>query len=164
MLKYGGETVVEWMLLICGTVWRQRVVPDEWRKAIIVPLHKSKGSKNECNNYSGISLFSVPVKVYGRVLTEVDGGNCRETYRGQRKGRGCVDQVFAIKIIVEEYLGKGEKIYAAFMDLEKAFDRVDSEAFWDVLKICGVGGQLLKEIKAFYRKASACVKVDGELK
>ena len=29
-----------------------------------------------------------------------------------------MDQIFAIKMMVEEYLGKGEKFYAAFIDLE----------------------------------------------
>ncbi len=56
-----------------------------------------------------------------------------------------------------------ENLYAAFMDPEKAYDRVDREAFWSILKIYGVGGELLEGIKAFYKEASACVKVDGEL-
>ncbi len=43
------------------------------------------------------------------------------------------------------------------MDLEKAYDRVDRKALWSVLKIYGVGGQLLKGIQAFYRQANACV-------
>ena len=47
-----------------------RKVPDEWKKAIIIPLHKGKGNRDECNNYSGISLLSVPRKVHVRVLTE----------------------------------------------------------------------------------------------
>ncbi len=42
------------------------------------------------------------------------------------------------------YLGKEKKLYAAFMDFEKAYDRVDREALWSVLIICGVGGQLLQ--------------------
>ncbi len=54
-------------------------------------------------------------------------------------------------------------LYAAFMDLEKAYDRTDRGALWDVLKIYGVGGQLMEGIKAFYREANACIKVDGEL-
>ena len=37
------------------------------------------------------------------------------------------------------------------------------EDLWNILKIYGVGGQLLWGIKAFYREASACVRVDGEL-
>ncbi len=39
-------------------------------------------------------------------------------------------------------------MYAAFMDLEKAYDRVDREVPWSVLKINGVGRQLLKGIQA----------------
>ncbi len=71
------------------------------------------------------------------------------------KGRGCKDQIFAMKILVEEYLGKDKNLYAAFKDLEKAYDRVDREALWNVLKIYGGGGQLLKGIQAFYREANA---------
>ncbi len=67
-----------------------------------------------------------------------------------------------MKRLVEEYLGKDKKLHAACMDLEKAYDRVDREAPWTVLKICGVGGQVLKGIQAFYREANACVRVGGK--
>ncbi len=70
---------------------------------------------------------------------------------GFRKGRGSVDQIFAMKMLVDEYLGKDKKLYATFMDLEKAYDRVDRESLWSVLKIYGVGEQLLKGVQAFYR-------------
>ncbi len=49
------------------------------------------------------------------------------------------------------------------MDLEKAYDRVDREALWSVLRIYGVGGQLLKGIQAFYRGTNTCVRVGEEL-
>ncbi len=42
-----------------------------------------------------------------------------------RKGRGCVDQIFCFGMVVEKILAKGIKLYAAFMDLEKAYERVD---------------------------------------
>ncbi len=48
------------------------------------------------------------------------------------------------------------------MDLEKAYDRVDREALWSVLRIYGVGGQLLKGIQAFYKEEKACVRVGGK--
>ena len=48
-----------------------RQVTVEWKKAMIVYLHKGKGSKDEYNIYNrGIS---VPEKVYGRVDGEIDG-------------------------------------------------------------------------------------------
>ncbi len=54
------------------------------------------------------------------------------------------------------YLGEDKKLYAAFMHLEKAYDRVDREVLWSVLKICGMGRQLLKGIQAFYRDKCMC--------
>ncbi len=60
---------------------------------------------------------------------------------------------------MEEYLGKDKTLYAPFMDLEKAYNRVDREALWTVLYIYGVGGQLLKGIQTFYRETNACVRV-----
>ena len=48
------------------------------------------------------------------------------------------------------------------MDLEKACETVDREPLWNVLKMYGIGGQLLAGVKAFYRGASACVRVDED--
>ncbi len=36
------------------------------------------------------------------------------------------------------------------------------EALWNLLRVYGVGGQLLKGIQAFYREANACVRVGGK--
>ncbi len=91
-------------------------VPDDWTKAIIVPLHK--GSRSECSSYRGISLLSVPGKVYGRILTErlmeVTEGKVCEDQGGFRKGKGCVDETFAMKRLVEGYLGKDKKVVCCF--------------------------------------------------
>ncbi len=85
-------------------------------------------------------------------LMEVTERKVSEEQGGFKKGRGCVDQIFAVKRLVEEYVGKDKKLYAAFMDLEKTYDRVDREALWSMLIIYGVVRQLLKGIQAFYRK------------
>ncbi len=129
MLKYGGDAVVEWTLLICEQAWKKEEVPDDWKKAISVPLYKGKGSRNECNSCREIRLLSVPGKVYGRILIErlieVTERKMSKEQGGFRKGKGCVDQIFAMKMLVEEYLGKDKVLYSAPMDLEKACDRVD---------------------------------------
>ncbi len=49
------------------------------------------------------------------------------------------------------YVGEGIRIW-----MEKEYDRVDREALWSVLKIYGVGGQLLMGIQAFYRGKCIC--------
>ena len=40
------------------------VVVEEWHQGIIIPLYKGNGSKSECSNYRGITLLSVPGKVF----------------------------------------------------------------------------------------------------
>ena len=46
------------------------------------------------------------------------------------------------------------------IDLEKAFDRVNREALWQVLGIYDVGVKLLNGIKIIYVKSQACVRVN----
>lgn len=43
-----------------------------------------------------------------------------------------MDQIITLIIVVEKMLAKEKKMYAAFMDLEKAFDIVEWTAMWDV--------------------------------
>ena len=58
------------------------------------------------------------------------------------------DTVFVVRQVCEKYLGKGKDVYFAFMDLEKAYDRVDRNALWKVLMMYGVGGRLLRAVKS----------------
>ena len=48
-------------------VWQTGVVPRDWRRAVVVPIHK-RGSKKLCKKYRGISLLSVPGKVFASIL------------------------------------------------------------------------------------------------
>ncbi len=38
---------------------------------------------------------------------------------GFRRGRGCMNQIFAVRQVCEKYLTKGKEVLWAFMDLEK---------------------------------------------
>ena len=86
-------------------------VPMYWGGACIVPLYKGKGDRCECSNSRGISLLSVVGKLYGRVLTiRVRAGT--ECAIGEeqclfRQGRGCMDQVFAVRQVCKKYRANG---------------------------------------------------------
>ena len=40
-------------------IWPLRVLPEDWRSVVIVPLYKGKGKMTECGNCRGDSLLSV---------------------------------------------------------------------------------------------------------
>jgi len=43
MIKYGGDIVVQEIYDMCSAVWKEGRTPDEWKKSILIILHK-KGS------------------------------------------------------------------------------------------------------------------------
>lgn len=59
-----GEVGLSWLHRISTVAWRQQIVPDEWRKPIIVPICKGKSSKRKCNPLRGICLLSHAGEIY----------------------------------------------------------------------------------------------------
>ena len=86
-----------------------------------------------------------------------------EVQDGFRRGRGYTDQIFIVGQICEKYLGKGKDVYFAFLDLAKAYDRVDRDATWNILRSNGIGGRLLRGVKSLYVGSKACVRVGNEV-
>ena len=53
-------------------------------------------------------------------------------------------------------------MYVGFIDLENAYNRVNKEALWQVLRLY-VGSKLLSGIKSMYVDSLACVRVKGDM-
>ncbi|KAK3564905.1 hypothetical protein QTP86_030846, partial [Hemibagrus guttatus] len=58
---------LSWLTRLCNIAWRSGTVPLDWVTGVVVPLFK-KGDQRVCYNYRGITLLSLPGKVYSRVL------------------------------------------------------------------------------------------------
>jgi hypothetical protein len=56
------------VLRLFNTVWRSNYIPKCWREAVVISLHK-KGDPMDMDNYRGISLMAVPLKVLLLMLT-----------------------------------------------------------------------------------------------
>ena len=51
MLKCSGECLLEWLRRVCYVCVLEEKVPNDWTRAIIVPIYKCKGDRNDCKNY-----------------------------------------------------------------------------------------------------------------
>ena len=161
--KNGGEGIQVWLHEIIKTVWSTGEIPDDWRKAIICPVYK-KGDKQECGNYRGISLLSHASKVYERIL-ERRLRTCVEDKLGEwqhgfRPYRSTTDLIFCMKMIIEKKWEFNEKAYFAFLDLEKAFDRVPRRKLFEILAldVYGVPQRLQRAIRGMYSMPISAVR------
>lgn len=142
-------------------------MPDAWRLSTIVPIYKGKGSKYECNNYRGIKLLSHTMKLYERVIDSRLRSECSlsKYHYGFVPGLSTTDPMFALSTIAEEHRFENRPLYVAFLDMEKAFDRVPRETIWWSLRKKNIPEPYVNIIADMYKGARSMVRtVVGETK
>ena len=138
LLKQGGETVAEELTYLFNLIWQTEEVPGDWRRGAIVKLPR-RGNLSDCNNWRGITLLSIPGKVFcslllNRLREHVDS-RLREEQAGFRKGRSCSEQIFTLRTIIEQSLEHQTPLIINFIDFKKAFDSIHRESLWKILKL-----------------------------
>ena len=69
-----------------------------------------------------------------------------------------MDQAFAVSQVCETYIKNGKHVFWAFMNLENAYDTIVRNGMWQILRVYGVGGKLMKAVQSFYVDSRACVR------
>jgi hypothetical protein len=165
MLKAAGNDGVQWMTELCNAVIQEGRIPDDWRKSWMTAVYKGKGDALDCSSYRGIKLLDHVMKVMERVLEARLRSQVviNDMQFGFREGRGTTDAIFIVRQLQEKYLAKGRELWLAFVDLEKAFDRVPRDVVWWALKSLGVDDELINIIRSMYENVMTSVKLnDGE--
>ena len=133
---------------------------------MIIPIHKT-GDKRKCTNYRGISLISVPGKIYATFLEnkyrEIVEPILTDAQCGFHPGRSTTDQIFTWQQIFEKSWEYAKEVNACFVNHEKAYDRIPRDKLWAVLLQYGIGGQLLTAIKSLYMHFEVCVRVNSAM-
>ena len=73
-----------------------------------------------------------------------------EEQAGFRSTYSTVDNLFCLQAIVTKYLRqKGGRLYAIFVDFEKAFDRIDRNILWNKLNSLNISSKNDKKVKTY---------------
>jgi hypothetical protein len=91
-----------------------------------------------------------------RKTTKID-----EMQFGFMPGKSTVDAIFIVRQLYEKALEGNKKLFCAFVDLEKAYDRVPRELIWWCLRKRGVTEKIVRIIKEMYDGAKTKVKTPG---
>ncbi|TWW53877.1 R2DM Retrovirus-related Pol polyprotein from type II retrotransposable element [Takifugu flavidus] len=155
---------LSWLTRLCNIAWTSGAVPLDWQTGVVVPLFK-KGDRRVCSNYRGITLLSLPGKVYSGVLERrvrrIVEPRIQEEQCGFRPGRGTVDQLYTLSRVFEAAWEFAQPVHMCFVDLEKAFDRVPRGVLWGVLREYGVSGPLIRAVRSLYDRCQSLVRIAG---
>ena len=77
-------------------------------------------------------------------------GKLREEQAGFRQGRGCIDQIFTLRNIIEQCTEWQRELYINFVDFEKAFDSIHRNSLWKILRYYGIPLEIVSIIQCFY--------------
>lgn len=145
--------------LSCGEI------PDEWKLANIVPVHK-KGDKSHVENYRPISLLSIISKVLERCVLRNMRFNLLQlinsSQHGFIPGKSCTTQLLEVFDYIGSLLDGGKQTDVIYMDMSKAFDKVDHKVLIDKLRNCfGISGKLLRWFESYLLNRKQRVTVLG---
>ena len=129
-------------------------------KVSFIPIPK-KGNAKECSNDQTIALISHISKVMLKILQArlQQYMNCElpDVQAGFRKGRGTRDQIASIHWIIDK-AREFQKNISCFIDYAKAFDCVDHNKLWKILKEMGIPDQLTCLLRNLYAGQEATVR------
>ena len=121
-----------------------------------------KGNAKECSNYHTIALISHTSKVMLKILqARLQQHMNRELPDVQarfRKGRGTRAQIANIRWIIKKAGEFQKNIYFCFIDYDKAFDCVDHNKLWKILKEMGIPDHLTCLLRNLYAGQEATVR------
>jgi exonuclease III len=125
-VKYAGVALHDHLALMYSSMLVHNLCPDLMNLATVCPIPKPNKDPTVSNNYRGIALASSLGKVLDYVLLNRYRGKLT-THRNQfgfKRGCSAVQCACVFQETVNHYRQRGSRVYACFLDLSKAFDKV----------------------------------------
>ncbi|XP_070182474.1 uncharacterized protein [Littorina saxatilis] len=169
MLNHLGSAAVGKLLDIFNLSWKEGQVPQVWKEATIIPIHKKGKDKKKAPSYRPISLTSCVVKTMERMVNQ-----CLLWYlekedilapeqAGFRQFQSTEDQATYLSQEIEDAFQNQKMVFAAWIDLQKAFDRVWTDGLLVKTQRWEVSGKMLSWIRSFLHNHRSRVTVSSRL-
>jgi len=169
ILKKSKVVIAPMLCVLFNKILENEIFPQEWCKAIIVPVYKN-GDKDDPHNYRGISLLSCISKVFTKILNNrlvtwaTNNNILSDVQAGFRKGKSTVDHIFVLQTLVSKYLSKRKgRFYSVYVDFSKAFDTVPHLHLFYSLLNGNLHGRMINLLRNMYSNLKSCVLINGSL-
>ena len=131
------------------------------KRSVFIPIPK-KGNIKEYSNYCTITFMShddkIMLKILQARLQQYVNQELSDVQARFRKSRGTRDQIANIRWIIEKAREFQKNIYFCLIDYAKAFDCVDHNKLWKLLKEIGIPDHLTHLLRKLYAGQEATVR------
>ncbi|CAM5172867.1 unnamed protein product [Eretmochelys imbricata] len=168
VLKELAAVIAEPLAITFENSWRMGEVPDDWKKANVVPIFK-KGKKEDPGNYRPVSLTSVPGKIMEQVLKESilkhlhERKVIRNSQHGFTKGRSCLTNLIAFYDEITGSVDEGKAVDVLFLDFSKAFDMVSHSILVSKLRKYGLDECTIRWVESWLDCWAQRVVINGSM-
>ncbi|CAM5129322.1 unnamed protein product [Eretmochelys imbricata] len=168
VLKEWADVIAEPLAVIFQNSWQSGEVPDDWKKANVVPIFK-KGKEEDPGNYRPVSLTSVPGKIMEQVLKESilkhleERKVIRNSQHGFTKAKSCLTNLIAFYDEITGSVDEGKAVDVLFLDFSKAFDTVSHSILASKLKKCGPDEWIIRWIESWLDCRAQRVVINGSM-
>ena len=143
---------------ICQQIWKTQQWPQDWKRSVFIPIPKKKMPKNvQTTTLLHSSHVLVMFKILQARLQQYMNHELPDVQAGFRKGRGTRDQIantqwiqISIQWIIKKAREFQKNIYFCIIDYAKAFDCVDHNKLWKILKVMGIPDHLTCLLRNLY--------------
>lgn len=140
------------------------IYPTEWKKSLITPILKS-GDISNVENYRPISILSTISKIFDRVILKYMQTKTSHLLAAQqhgfRKGKSTITNLLEFTDYITKRMMKGGQIDTIFMDLAKAFDRIDIAILLSKLSRYPLDHSIIKLLHSYLTNRSQIVCIGG---
>ena len=164
LVKYAPEILLENLANLFTKCMENVKTPMDWKVGYRNSVYK-KGSKQDCNNYRGISVLASVGRLYGRIMKKRIENEMEEEEEQSsfRSGRSCIDNIFSLKLLMEKKLAHGREMHMLFVDLKKAYDSIPLNKLWEAMEKGNISGNLINIVKEMYAGYTCCIKIGKEI-
>ncbi|CAM5111572.1 unnamed protein product [Natator depressus] len=168
VLKELANVIAEPLAIIFENSWRSGEVPDDWKKANVVPIFK-KGKKEDPGNCRPVSLTSVPGKIMEQVLKESilkhleERKGIRNSQHGFTKGKSCLTNLIAFCDEITGSVDEAKVVDVLFLDFSKGFDTVSHSILASKLKTYGLDECTIRWIESWLDHRAQRVVINGSM-
>ena len=162
VFKHSFDIISPFLTRLYNKIFEEGIFPETWGEGIIIPIFK--GGNPEAKNFRGITLNNIISKIYSKLLVTRLTNWAKKHEKiidnqfGFQKGKSTIDCIFILHALITKTLANKKKLYVAFLDWEKMFDRIDRVYLWHKLLTENISTKFVNAIKSMYSVVKSFVR------